>query len=482
MERRKKKPPSAKRPPDLPVEIWQKIADRMTSRQWAKISITCRTTALVQPSKIQLVPSQIRHFTWLRRRLLHCTKVEALVLDMNQTKELNIGECAVALIEASGQLSEHLKIMKLSATVDMEHLMCKVCIKDDFRETYRGKYVHLHGDKCDDCDVLQRSQGESWKLLLAHFVRQASQVQTLYFRVTKFDVPLPNTLKHLLLDAKDDINADGCQALQQMPSLETLYIANHQWVEEQLGKYGESPPGFLVEDSFCQCTEALDMRASNNLCAVRFVMFIPTSLKVPPGCHVSVECDTVQFSPMKFCQNWQINDYSEAPGDPDCYLRNFASTLAADGPLVNITILRLDCQRFASDSGEPFEVGMCLENLLDLEIHSKKDVHVKFNAAARLERFVVMAACVKLGIPNMNNFAGSIKGSYFLWWSNEPCPVTAALLCEHVAVKRRRCPECSSKTEMCFPADADWDIYKRMTCSCDACTQCLGLNETFDVS
>ncbi|KAK9917526.1 hypothetical protein WJX75_005312 [Coccomyxa subellipsoidea] len=44
------------------------------------------------------------------------------------------------------------------------------------------------------------------------------------------------------------------------------------------------------------------------------------------------------------------------------------------------------------EDSAPFVVGHCLQNLTDLESHSREDVHVKFVTSVLLERFVVIGS------------------------------------------------------------------------------------------
>ncbi len=231
--------------------------------------------------------------------------------------------------------------------------------------------------------------------------------------------------------------------------------------------------------SCCRRAKALDMRGSKGLSVVRFVMVAPESVKVPPGCHVSIECDFAAFReglkmlPGHYvklpdaCDTWHLHDYRDT-----YYLEPIASAFSGREPIANIISLRLDCSDYFA--GSPLVVGRCLQKLRHLEIRSDKRVYVEFSADVRLERFVVMAGSLQLVTPDLASFADSIRDLYMCLQS-ELCPVTAALLREHLAVERW---PCSHKTEVCFPADANWEQYKSDACRCGACSKCLGLDGT----
>ncbi len=468
-----------KQMPQLPEEIWAIVASKMTTKEWMSVSHTCRTMYGVQPASITLMPKQIRDFRWL---IKHWKQVRHLSLDVELTGNLTIAKCAIAMMNVAHQLSQQLKVLKLSAPV-AEDLMCNNCAVNEYRMEVGDRYIVELGTKtCRMCEHIQRAKGDEWSALLTYFVQQASQVQTLSFKMTILDVPLGKTLKHLLINVKDDIGEQGCRSLQQLQCLETLYISHRGWGQKEEPDDDDDDYDELwgkESVSHCRRAKALDMRGSNGLSVVRFVMFAPEAVKVPPGCHVSIECDFLAFCegreglPSRYpqlhdaCGTWHLHDFR------DGYQSEvMAYTLSQQEPIANIISLRLDCTDFCSPE-TPFEVGQCLQNLRDLEIRSQNDVEVKFIAAVRLERFVVVAKFLHLEAPDLDSFAASIANLYFCV-QREWCPMSAALL---VAIKRRACLQESHEREAIFPADADREQFKVDACCCGACSKCLGLTD-----
>ncbi len=220
--------------PQLPEEIWAIIASKMTTMEWMSVSRTCRTMYSVQPSSITLMPRQIRDFRWL---IKHWKQVRDLSLDMELTKHHTIAKCAMTMMKEVHQLSQ-LKLLKLSAPV-AEDLKCSECVINEFRRDFGERYlVDLDTKNCPICEHIRRAKGDEWSALLACFVQQAAHVQTLSFKLTTLDMPLVNTLKHLLLNVEDDIDEQGCRALQQMQCLETLYISHQDWKQKKETRCG----------------------------------------------------------------------------------------------------------------------------------------------------------------------------------------------------------------------------------------------------
>lgn len=347
-------------------------------------------------------------------------------------------------------------------------------------------------ESCQRCRHLRSWQTDEWAPWLARFLEHAGHVQTLFLRVTVFVVPLSTTIKHLMLVVREDVALLGCQYLQQLQVLETLCIQWAGGVSLNNVNEDELSEGY----SFCRSAADLDLRMCRVLAAVRFAMVVPISFKAPEHCRVTIECDSHVFCNELLqqdsrmwrlledgCDTWYLlemlsgtevyeDDWTELYED---YCQDLAAMLCSDAPVTQITSLCLDLHWLGS-----FKVGQCLKNLKDLEIRQyNKNVEIDFVPGIRLVQFVVVALTARLTVPDLVDFAGSIRKLYFDFdfYNRYRCHVIDALLGQHLAIKPILDPARHYFMKARFPADL---MYKRrIDCHCGACHTCLGLPELF---
>ncbi len=452
--------------PALPVEVWQMVAARMSTQEWAKVSTTCRAMYQVQPRHISVLPSQIRDIRWVVK---HWNEAITLSMNMSSATSLDIAQGGMALLMHSANQLPKLRIVSLSAPVFGEEVTCGSCLVDDTPIV----------ESCAECRDLRSKQVDHWAPWLAMFLMHAGHIQTLFLRVTTFSVPLVSTLRHLVLRVREDIDMLGCESLQQLHVLQTLCI---QWEgvehEGHLGEYGHSS---------CRHAQPLDMSACTQLTAVRLTMLMPYSFAVPEKCRVTIGCDLHFFFGNCDWQNnfirrthqnrcaWHLHETGR--GYYRHYNTDLLNILSCNTSIGNLTLLRLDLDRIRF-----IPMGLCLQNLKNLHIYSKTNNHLQIGPVViqvcqglRLESFVVVARDLQLRVPigDLADFAGSIKMLYFKFedYFFSPCSVVATLLTQYLAVRPRQRSVYEFSMTARFPRDAKFshaDI-----CRCGACNGCL---------
>ena len=426
----------------LPGEIWVIVAQKMMTRDWVRARGACSAMEKAPLKRISMRPNQAEDLEWLGK---HWSEARSLSLDMSLW-ELCVTVSATMMLQSCGKLPQ-LEDARLIAT---------------------SKYSSSDSDY------------DEWAPWMAMLLMHAERVQTLSFKVTDFFMPLPTTLKHLHLEISEYLWASAAEVLQCLTNLETMGIV-YQRVASTRHSFRRS------EQSEGQSIGALLLRGCKSLHAVHCVDAVPCMLDMPPGCLVTVESDWnamaehlmvfayTEKACLKTCNRWCLRETQGSSLSAE----RIASMFAGEEPLAGFTSLRLDCLELCSAKA-PFVAGSCLQNLTDLEIHSKDDIIIgSVDDSVRLKRFVAVGRKIQLGVPDIASFAASIEQLYMQW--SDCCPVTVALVSDQLAAKQRAFPEDSAFTEACFPASVPWAQALPENCRCGACSSRARVDGIFEV-
>ncbi|BDA43027.1 hypothetical protein COCOBI_04-0370 [Coccomyxa sp. Obi] len=239
----------ARQPITLPVEVWKEVANHMSTRQWAKVSGTCRAMSQVQPRRIECLAARQQTPEHLLDMLQWC---------INHWREAE----KFGIKFGDVHMYKMYKLMKSSSP--SEHLQQLAFDFSPSKEA-EGRFDYIAIDKF----------AHIW---LDPYLRQAAQLKALCLEgISEVlpNLPLLDKLVHLSVGFRRPLKKHACIALQTLHSLETLCLdilfTSRQYEFED-----------VVE------INGLDFTGCSKLRAVRVMMLEPEYLRLPPGCSLSV--------------------------------------------------------------------------------------------------------------------------------------------------------------------------------------------------
>lgn len=376
---------SLRRAPLLPVEVWKKIADHMTTAEWAQISHTCRTMSQLQPRRISVVShNMLGHLRWAMK---HCSEAEYLEISVSDIACTELAD----IMKAGSKKLKHVQSLALDFTPD-----------DD--------------DNDDDFDDARRCRGfdEGDLPWLAQFLAQVSRLKVLRLEAVRIDVTMLQAqaqLKHLCLGFRLPFPTEACHTLQNLHSLETPRLS-----VQYESEYGHEP---MVQ------IPGLDLNGCCSLRELHIRMLEPDMLSVRFGCSVSVAYDIATINRAKWHAGSAL--YNTCALYSNRYRHEYDVDLAYTADDENLgwllrstyphlTTMELDYPRLCSVE-EPLVINESFRSLRELTVTSIV-VCLEIKTPLRLDTLILSAEeNMNISVTDVTALAAGLKRLHLKWQS-----------------------------------------------------------------
>lgn len=431
--------------PALPLEAWKLVADHMSTKEWCRVRHTCRTMADVQPRRITLRLTSVDHFKWVAE---HWAEADVMKIDC----------------DPEGPFPRYLEDVS-TKWLEKYSSGCQL--------TLRWLHISFSPMNWDGSESISEPDGAKYDpyyylVWLIEIIASAPQLSLLHIKDMGINgLPGMSRLKHLLLDIKSPLTQGDCSHLQELASLETLYVAQNCGI-----------------DTMSFYLPALDLRSCTCLRAVMLCRLSIGTLQVPEGCMVSMAGNIANLA-----RDWPLN----ASLSTACYFQDYRDETAWDydeemlpdvrqdiGCLTNtichnLTCLQLDSLKLCSWD-HPIMIGSWLKNLERLTIKSKS-VNICFTVPISLQTFVAVAEeCVTLQMLSEESvIIDSLASSLTRVYSRFRCCCRNSYTLLGCLKEPCRWTDGWGWTRARMSAGLPGPVW----CACDACPVCLQHQDVF---